>query len=55
MNRVIEDLEYFLEKEFKRLTKDIPPNAEPEKYFIAELVLIQARLKSLMVKYGYEK
>ena len=54
MNRVIEEMEHFLDVEFTRLTKNTRPNKSPEKYFIAEVVLIRAKLASFKAKYGYE-
>jgi len=54
LNQVIEDLENFLEDEFIRLTTKIKPTKKPNIYYIAEVVLIRAKLASFKAKHGYE-
>lgn len=54
MNRVLEEYEHFMDQEYRRLCKSAFPDKSPEKYFMAELIMLRARLQSLKAKYGYE-
>lgn len=45
MNNVVHDMEIFLDEEMARVKEDA----------LCEVVLIKAKLASLLAKYGYEK